>query len=113
MATKLDLYTPSHGRRPYWLSLLLAVDQLANALLWGYVDETLSSRAYRCNSKRRWALAERVINTLFWWDRQGSIRHCELAYYGELVKEHSPRISRIYNPEAPPSAGFSVSGRRS
>lgn len=98
MATKLDLYTPDLARRPYWLSLLLALDQLANALLWGYVDETLSSRAYRCRDKRRWALAERLINALFWWDRQGDIRHCQLAYYGELVREHMPSELRVVLP---------------
>lgn len=93
MATKLNIiaYEAKHGRRPYWLSLLIAVDQLANAALWGFVDETLSSRAYRCAPvRRRWAIAERVINTLFWWDRQGEARHCELAYLGELHREHLP-----------------------
>lgn len=86
MATKLDLYRPDHRRRPYWLGLLIAVDQLANTALGGYVDETLSSRAHR----EGWTLAERLIDALFWWDRQGEIRHCELAFYGELVREHFP-----------------------
>lgn len=97
MATKRDIdkYTAEHGRRPYWLSLLIALDQLANALLWGYVDETLSSRAHRCaEKKRRWAIAEAVIDRLFWWDRQGPVRHCELAYLAELMREHSP-IKRL------------------
>lgn len=86
MATKLDLYRPDHRRRPYWLGLLIATDQLANAALAGYVDETLSSRAHR----EGWRQAERLIDSLFFWDRQGEIRHCELAYYGELVREHFP-----------------------
>ena len=90
---KLDAeaYHARHGRRPYWLSLLIALDQLANALLWGYVDETLSSRAYRSAqlrtpAKRRW----RLINALFWRDRVGELRHCQLAYLGELAREHLP-----------------------
>lgn len=94
---KLDAeaYHARHGRRPYWLSLLIALDQLANALLWGYVDETLSSRAYRSAqlrtpAKRRWRLAERLINALFWRDRVGELRHCQLAYLGELAREHLP-----------------------
>lgn len=33
----------------YLLSLLIALDQLANALLAGSSDETLSSRAYRAD----------------------------------------------------------------
>lgn len=93
MATKLDIiaYEARYGRRPYWLSLLIAVDQLVNAALWGFTDETLSSRAHRCApAKRRWAIAERIINALFFWDRQGEARHCELAYLGELAREHLP-----------------------
>ena len=94
---KLDAvtYQARYGRRPYWLSLLIALDQFVNALLWGYVDETLSSRAYRSAqlrtpAKRRWRLAERLINTLFWRDRVGELRHCQLAYLGELAREHLP-----------------------
>lgn len=93
MATKNDAveYQAKYGRRPYWLSLLIALDQLANALLWGYVDETLSSRAHRCaKEKARWALAEKVINALFFFDRQGNVRHCELAYRAEILREHLP-----------------------
>jgi len=96
---KLDLtaYVARYDRRPYWLALLIALDQLLNALLWGYVDETLSSRAYRSAqlrtpAKRRWRLAERLINALFWRDRVGELRHCQLAYLGELAREHSPPI---------------------
>lgn len=90
MATKLDLYQPDFGRRPYWLALLIALDQLANTLLGGYPDETLSSRAHR----EGWATAECLINALFWLDRQQidgqTVRHCELAYLGELAREHFP-----------------------
>jgi len=98
MATKLDLanYQHMYGRQPYWLSLLLGLDQLANVLLWGYVDETLSSRAYRSaqmaeRPKKRWRLAEKVINSIFFWDRNGKVGHCELAYLGELARTQFPR----------------------
>lgn len=92
----LDAYEAKYGRRPYGMSLLIAFDQFVNALLWGYVDETLSSRAYRSaqlrtKPKARWVYAEKLINGLFWWDRQGHMRHCQLAYYGELAGEHLPR----------------------
>lgn len=113
---KLDVeaYHARYGRRPYWLSLLIALDQLANALLWGYVDETLSSRAYRSAqlrtpAKRRWRAAERLIDALFWRDRLGELRHCQLAYLGELAREHSPPAPPT-TPETPPRAGFVVSG---
>lgn len=89
MATKTDLsnYQAKYGRRPYWLSLLIAIDQLANAILWGYVDETLSSRAHRmAESKKRWRIAERFINGLFFWEPD----HCKVAYQAELAREHFP-----------------------
>ena len=114
---KLDAeaYVARYGRRPYWLALLIALDQLANALLWGYVDETLSSRAYRSAqlrtpAKRRWRLAERLINALFWRDRLGELRHCQLAYLGELAREHSPPSPVTPPTQTPPRAGFVVSG---
>lgn len=102
MASKLDqaTYQANYGRRAYWLGVLIGLDQLANAMLWGYNDETLSSRAYRgasaINAKRRWRWARAAIDALFWRDRQTFpggvvIRHCQLAYLGELAHEHLPR----------------------
>lgn len=89
-------YVAAYGRRKYWFSLMLAADQFINALLWGYVDETLSSRAYRCRGKkRRWAVAEKIINTLFWRDRQGDFRHCQIAYYAEIAREHLPQYTEL------------------
>ena len=102
MASKLDqaTYVARYGRRAYWLGVLIGLDQLLNAMLWGYNDETLSSRAYRgasaINAKRRWRWAQAAIDALFWRDRQDfpsgvTIRHCHLAYLGELAHEHLPR----------------------
>lgn len=105
MANKLtqDAYQARYGLRPYWLGLLIAADQAANAVLWGYTDETLSSRAFRCSlgprPKQRWVLARAAIDRLFWWDRQAvgdrEIRHCELAFLGELAREHLPGEFRV------------------
>jgi len=81
---KLDLYKPNLIKRSYMLGLLISIDQMINALLAGWPDETISSRVHREGHRK----AERLIDTLFWFDRQGDIRHCELSYYGELVREH-------------------------
>lgn len=91
MANKLTYRTNHYKKRTYLLSVLIAVDQLLNALLFGFPDETLSSRAFRCRHKKRWALAERVINAIFFWDREGSVRHCELSFLGE---KHLPERYR-------------------
>lgn len=92
------LYSATRARRPYWVGVLVAADQLINALLAGHADETLSSRAWRSRHKRRWRVAERVINTLFFADRRviagRVVRHCELSYLAELHREHLPKALR-------------------
>ena len=62
--------------KPYYLRLLLAIDQFFNVLLLnGNEDHTISGRVgYKANKtkKKRWLFAEKVINTLFWFDKN----HC-------------------------------------
>lgn len=55
--------------------IAIAVDQLANALLGGFADETISARAHR----NGWKRTERVINFLFQDDQ-----HCAMAYVSEM-----------------------------
>lgn len=68
----------------------IAFDQLFNTLLSGYADETLSARAYRMASetlpKRRWLIARRVIDTIFFWEKE----HCFKAYVSEKQRNHFP-----------------------
>ena len=74
----------------YLYHCLIALDQLFNAALGGYADETLSSRTYRRASqqqaKRRWRWAYKSINTLFFWQKD----HCNGAYQMELLRRHLP-----------------------
>ena len=63
----------------YLRNVLVSVDQLANTLLAGYPDETLSARAWRCRYKRRWAIIVKVINFL-----ARNPHHCELAFTKEI-----------------------------
>ena len=64
----------------YVIQVLVAVDQLANAVLGGWADETLSSRAYRLHDKKVWFIAEKAINTLFFFQTD----HCKKSYEDEL-----------------------------
>ena len=65
--------------------ILIAIDQLLNTLLLGMADETLSARLWRTrHPMRRW------VDVLFWWDREGPVRHCELSYRAELLRHHLP-----------------------
>ena len=61
------------------IRILIAVDQLANALLWGCEDETLSSRAWKARAKgKRWGrIAVPIIDAVFRLAEQDA--HCELS----------------------------------
>lgn len=68
-----------------WLQqVALAVDQLANALIGGMADETLSSHAWRSRDHRYWHWAYRFINWLWFWQDD----HCRIAYENEKARKH-------------------------
>ena len=70
------------------LQILVAIDQLLNAIVGGYADETLSARAYRMRAKGQpyWGWAANAIDELFFW-QEG---HCELAYLAEVKRRQFP-----------------------
>lgn len=72
--------------RSYLLNLLTALDQLANALLRGDPDETLSSRAHRMHMKGQpvWGWTARAIDMLFWFDKD----HCRTSWEREQHEPH-------------------------
>ena len=71
--------------------VVIAIDQLFNALTGGGADETLSSRTYRrvvltqSKPKKRWLVLYRVINGLF-----RDKTHCKTAYQSELSRKQYP-----------------------
>lgn len=70
----------------YQHKIFLALDQLLNAILGGYPDESLSARAYRwdVDGKRSWP--KKIINAMFFWQRD----HCYSAYHCEQELRHMP-----------------------
>ena len=72
-------------RHPDGLQVLIAIDQLANTLIGGYADETISSYAYRKSLKGKPWLA-RLIDALFFWQSN----HCQQAFQSELDRAHLP-----------------------
>ena len=78
----------------YAYKLLVAVDQLVNALLGGWPDETLSSRCWRWHKDgvRSWPC--RLVDALFWWDSEQrgdrTVRHCELSWESERSGRQLP-----------------------
>lgn len=75
--------------REYVLHVLIALDQLANALLGGAADETLSARAYRTEQQGK--VLGRVFRPVIDWlfipfERD----HCRKAYLAEFQKLQLP-----------------------
>ena len=70
--------------------VLVAIDQLANALCSGYADETLSARAYRLSRDRGRHWPRRAIDVLFFWQSA----HCQQAYLSELLRRQLPKQYR-------------------
>ena len=62
--------------------ILIAIDQLANAIIGGWADETLSSRAWRENRTRLVAF----IDCLFFWEKN----HCKASYISERERLQLP-----------------------
>ena len=84
--------------KKYGYHVLIAIDQLFNALTGGAADETLSSRTYRgamlaTQPKKRWRVLYRVINGLF-----RDPRHYLTAYESEKKgKQHDERFKADKN----------------
>lgn len=65
----------------YIKNVLIAIDQLLNAILFSSPDETLSARAYRTEQQGKLAgrILRPVIDTLLWFDKD----HCRRAWQSE------------------------------
>ena len=90
----------------YGKRTLIAVDQLLNTLLGGWPDETLSSRCYRWARDGVRAWPRRVVDGLFFWQRE----HCKSSYESEREGRQSPPELRRVTPEAKPVIIFSGRG---
>lgn len=72
--------------------VFIAFDQLVNALLLGYADETLSARAFRAHrdGKVFGKIFMPLIDALFFWQNTGPYKHCEWAYEAEKRNHQLP-----------------------
>ncbi len=64
------------------LQVLIAIDQLVNALCGGWADESLSARAFRSG----WYWRRRAINALFFWQDD----HWKAAWVAEVTRRQLP-----------------------
>ena len=96
--------------RDWGVQVLLALDQLANALIppidgtIGFADETLSARCYRAHrdGKILGKLFMRPIDLLFFWQGPG---HCKNAYIKEFDRQNYPSEYRDGGPRFTPRGG--------
>lgn len=71
----------------YTEGLLIAFDQLVNAALGGWPDETLSSRCWREEQQGLRAWPRKLVDALFFWQGAG---HCKRAYEAEQKRLQFP-----------------------
>lgn len=69
----------------WFFYISIALDQLVNAVLGGYPDETLSARCFR---EHRWQ--RYVIDGLFFWQAENGRGHCEQCYWYEQKRMDLP-----------------------
>lgn len=71
----------------YLLQIVIALDQLANTLLGGWADETMSSYAHRLHQVRKpWGITRGVINRIFFFQED----HCRASYESERNRAQLP-----------------------
>ena len=83
--------------RQYLFNNLIGLDQLANTLLAGSPDETLSARAWRTEQQGKLLgrFFRPLIDTLLWFDKD----HCHQAYLSEFRKLQLPGSYRTQSLE--------------
>ena len=66
--------------------VLIAFDQLINARLGGWADETFSARCWRNRRIRKYEICVKVIDSIFFWQD----KHCKKSYESEINRRHLP-----------------------
>lgn len=78
------------GDKRWCSQILIAIDQLYNAVLKGWADETISSRAWRRRTKSRtWRGAQVAIDWVFEHVFRDP-NHCEQSFASERLRLQMP-----------------------
>lgn len=81
--------------RFYVWQVLIALDQLGNALLFGHADETLSARMYRYEQAGKWMgrILRPLVDAFFYVITFGGDKHhCRESFESELLRRHLPPL---------------------
>lgn len=73
----------------YIWNLVIALDQILNAALFGSPDETFSARVHRKAEAGKWCwkALRWVINQIFFWQED----HCRQSFDSEVAQDHRPK----------------------
>jgi hypothetical protein len=66
--------------------VLIAADQLLNAILGGWADETMSARCWRLRDYQPYTTLRPLIDGLFFWQSD----HCRRSYESERIRAQLP-----------------------
>ena len=90
MWKKIRYSAPVRGFMKRFKAVLIVIDNLVAAVLWGYPNLTISAQMYRWElaGKRSWP--RKLIDLLFWWDPD----HCHWSYWNEVNNLRIPRDMR-------------------
>lgn len=70
--------------------VLIAFDQLLNAILGGWADETMSARCWRLRQHQPYKALRPVIDGLFFFQPE----HCRSSYESEVLRTQLPKDYR-------------------
>lgn len=74
----------------YLKNLLIALDQLVNALLGGWPDESVSSHCWRIEQEKGISWPRKLVDALLFFDKD----HCQESYESELERRQLPPSMR-------------------
>lgn len=74
------------GNYSYGKYVFIGIDQLINAILGGWPDETLSSASYRMDRDGIRSWPRKLIDGLFFWEKD----HCKNSYESERLRRQLP-----------------------
>jgi hypothetical protein len=68
--------------KQYLINLSVLFSQAVNVIIFsGHPDQTVSARAHLSQHKRKWRIARKVINGIFFWQED----HCYTSYKADLI----------------------------
>jgi len=72
------------------MAVLIALDNLIAAVIWGYPGLTISAQFYRWELQGKASWPRKLVDAIFWFDPD----HCHHSYWNEANNLRIPRDMR-------------------